>query len=153
MPMTRIDFYHLQKNNPQEALSKLLEKAYALGKNILIKVGNENNLEEINTSLWTYEEQSFLPHGSKKDGNAALQPLWLTTQDDNPNNAVILFLIDNAKVDIDKLSSFERVLNIFDGQDNESLEWSRKLWKEAKNQGFECYYWQKDDRGAWQQKA
>ena len=151
--MSRIDFYHLQKNNPQEALSKLLEKAYALGKNILIKVGNENNLEEINTYLWTYEEQSFLPHGSKKDGHADSQPIWLTSGDDNPNNASMLFLVDGAIIEIDKISQFERVFNMFDGASIESLEQARNLWKQIKTAGHECYYWQQEDTGGWKQKA
>ena len=151
--MTRIDFYHLQKDTLEDTLPKLLDKAYALGKKSLIKVGDEKKLEELNTYLWTYEDQSFLPHGSKKDGSGSLQPIWLTTQDDNPNDATFLFLVNNAGVDVDKISSFERVLNIFNGHDKESLDWSRKFWKDAKNQGYECYYWQRDDRGSWQQKA
>lgn len=151
--MTRIDFYHLQKDNTENTLPKLLEKAYALGKKILIKIGDEKRLEELNSHLWTYEEESFLPHGSQKDGNVSLQPVWLTTQDDNPNDATILFLVDNAKVDINNISSFDRVLNIFDGNNQDALAWSRQFWKEAKSKEFECYYWQRDDKGMWQQKA
>ena len=151
--MTRVDFYHLQKSNIEDTLPKLLEKAYALGKKILIKVGNEERVEFLNSHLWTYDEQSFLPHGSKKDGNSSLQPIWLTSQDDNPNNASILFLVDNAKINIDEISAFERVLNIFDGNNNDALTWSREFWKLAKSQELECYYWQKNDNGTWQQKA
>lgn len=151
--MTRIDFYHLQKTSIEDTLPKLLEKAYALDKKILVKIGNEERVEFLNTHLWTYDEQSFLPHGSKKDGNANMHPVWLTSQDDNPNDATILFLVDGAKAEIDKISSFERVLNIFDGNNQQSLNWSREFWKQLKSQDMECYYWQQDDRGAWQQKA
>lgn len=151
--MTRIDFYHLQKTSIEDTLPKLLEKAYALDKKILVKIGNEERVEFLNTHLWTYDEQSFLPHGSKKDGNANMHPVWLTSQDDNPNDATILFLVDGAKAEIEKVSSFERVLNIFDGNNQQSLNWSREFWKQLKSQDMECYYWQQDDRGAWQQKA
>lgn len=151
--MTRIDFYHLQKTSIEDTLPKLLEKAYALDKKILVKIGNEERVEFLNTHLWSYDEQSFLPHGSKKDGNANMHPVWLTSQDDNPNDATILFLVDGAKAEIEKVSSFERVLNIFDGNNQQSLNWSREFWKQLKSQDMECYYWQQDDRGAWQQKA
>ena len=151
--MTRIDFYHLQKSNIENTLPKLLEKAYSTGKKILIKVGNENRVEFLNTHLWVYDEQSFLPHGSKKDGNSEIQPIWLTSQDENPNNATILFLTDGAKYEVENVSSFERVLNIFDGNDSDALTWSREFWKQLKSQGNECYYWQQDDKGSWQQKA
>lgn len=151
--MTRIDFYHLQKASIEDTLPKLLEKAYATGKKILVKIGNEERVEFLNTHLWSYDETSFLPHGSKKDGNANMQPVWLTSQDDNPNDATILFLVDCAKTDVDKAQSFERILNIFDGNNQEALNWSREFWKQLKSKGIECYYWQQDDRGAWQQKA
>ncbi|MBR1948685.1 MAG: DNA polymerase III subunit chi [Alphaproteobacteria bacterium] len=151
--MSRIDFYHLQKGNIEETLPKLLEKAYATGKQILIKIGTDERVEFLNSHLWTYDEQSFLPHGSKKDGNSNLQPIWLTSQDDNPNNAEILFLVDNAKINADIVSSFERVLNIFDGNNQEALNWSREFWKQLKSQDMDCFYWQQDENGSWKQKA
>ena len=151
--MTRVDFYHLQKSDIETTLPKLLDKAYTSGKKILVKVGNEKRVEFLNTHLWTYDEQSFLPHGSKKDGNAEMQPIWLTSQDDNPNNATILFLVDGAGYDADNISSFERILNIFDDNDKEALSWSREFWKQVKSQDNECYYWQQDEKGTWLQKA
>ena len=120
---------------------------------MLIKIGNEERVEFLNTHLWSYDEQSFLPHGTSKDGNANMQPIWLTSKDENPNEASILFLVDGAKIDMEKTISFERVLNIFDGNNHEILNWSREFWKQLKSQDMECYYWQQDDRGVWQQKA
>ena len=85
--MPQADFYHLQKQTLENVLPKLLEKAYATGKRIKVKIGNEERVEFINGILWTYDDQSFIPHGSKKDGFAEDQPVWLTAGDDNPNNA------------------------------------------------------------------
>ena len=151
--MTRVDFYHLQRSSIEQVLPKLLEKAYATGKHIVIKIGTEARVEFLNTALWTYDDQSFLPHGSKKDGNAALQPIWLTSGDDNPNNAVMLFLVDGAKIDINSLGQYERVLNLFDGTDEESLSQAREFWKQVKSSGIDCFYWQQDEKANWQQKA
>lgn len=151
--MTRVDFYHLQKVGVEQALPKLLEKAYALGKPVLLKIGNEARVEFLNTALWTYNDQSFLPHGSKKDGNAELQPIWLTAGEDNPNHAAMLFLVDGAKADATALTEFERVFNLFDGTVEESLNQARSFWKEVKAEGMDCFYWQQDDHGIWQQKA
>ena len=92
--MPQADFYHLQKQTLENVLPKLLEKAYATGKRIKVKIGNEERVEFINGILWTYDDQSFIPHGSKKDGFAEDQPVWLTAGDDNPNNAEFLFLVD-----------------------------------------------------------
>ena len=151
--MTRVDFYHLEHGSIEDVLPKLLEKAYACNKPILVKIGNDARVEVLNTALWTYDDQSFLPHGTKKDGNAALQPIWLTSGDDNPNQARMLFLVDGALISIDDVTQFERVFNIFDGKDTEGLEHARTFWKEVKSSGSECFYWQQDEKGRWQQKA
>ncbi|MBE6448683.1 MAG: DNA polymerase III subunit chi [Alphaproteobacteria bacterium] len=147
--MTRVDFYHLQNQPLELILPKLLEKAYETGKSTLVKVGNDERVEFLNGVLWTYSDNSFLPHGSKKDGNAELQPIWLTSGDDNPNISSLLFLVDGAKVDSDTLVKFERVFNVFDGHSTEALEQARSFWKEVKSLGHECFYWQQDNNGKW----
>ena len=149
----RVDFYHMQLSSVEQVLPKLLEKAYATGKRVLVKVGNEARVDFLNTALWTYEDESFLPHGTKKDGNAALQPIWLTSDDDNPNQAEMLFLVDDAKIAIDSLSQFARVLNLFDGSDPDSLSQARDFWRQVKNSGNECVYWQQDNNGSWHQQS
>ena len=150
--MTRIDFYHLQKNTLEDVLPKLLEKAYGTHQNIKVKVGNEERVEFLNTHLWTYQDESFLPHGSKKDGSAAEQPIFLSETDDNPNNASLLFLVDGARVDSDNLLAFVRVFNIFDGNNPESLDAARAYWKLLKSAGFELHYWQQDNQSSWHEK-
>ena len=151
--MTRVDFYHLQYSNIEQVLPKLLEKAYAPGKNILVKVGTEERVDFLNTALWTYDDQSFLPHGSKKDGNSSMQPIWLTADNDNPNRAKMLFLVDNATIELEQIGHFDRVFNLFDGTDAENLERNRLFWKQIKSSGNECFYWQQNKTGQWQQKA
>ena len=148
--MTRVDFYHLQQDTLENVLPKLLEKAYASEKNILVRIGNEDRVELLNNLLWTYKEESFLPHACKKYGQADKQPIWLTSEDDNPNNASYLFLIDCAEYKED--DDFERVFCIFDGNNKESLEYARDLWKRLKEQDAELNYWQQNSVGKWEQK-
>lgn len=150
--MSRIDFYHIQTTDLEHTLPILLDKAYALQKKILVKIGTPERLDYINTMLWTYDDDSFLPHGAKSDGNAELQPIWLTSGEDNPNGAVMLFLVDGAICQTDKLSEFERVFYIFDGNDADMLAKAREFWKLVKGAGLESFYWQQNDQGKWQQK-
>ena len=151
--MPQADFYHLQKQTLENVLPKLLEKAYATGKRIKVKIGNEERVEFINGILWTYDDQSFIPHGSKKDGFAEDQPVWLTAGDDNPNNAEFLFLVDGALVAATEAAKYERVFNIFDGNMQSAVEQARAFWKELKAAGFTINYWQQNDASRWQQKA
>ena len=49
--------------------------------------------------LWTYRDDAFLPHGTAAGGHAALQPVYLTLGDENPNGANVLMLVDGARAD------------------------------------------------------
>lgn len=151
--MTRIDFYHLQKQNLETVLPKLLEKAYSSGKKIKVKVGNDMRVEFLNSFLWTYRDDSFLPHGTRKDGSGESQPIWLSDGDDNPNQAVMLFLVDGAKCALDQAAVYERVFNIFDGNNTEAVIAARNFWKDLKTTGAELHYWQQDNSGRWEEKS
>ena len=140
--MARVDFYHLQNSGLEEVLPKLVKKAYETGKPIKIKIGNEERVEAINLLLWTYDDEDFLPHGSAKDGNAKMQPVYLSADDDNPNEASLLFMVDGAAVE--DLSEFERVFNLFDGNDEAALGKARAWWKKLKDEGAELFYWQQE---------
>ena len=126
-------------------------KRQETGKSVLVRVGNEERVEFLNALLWTYNDQSFLPHGSKKDGNAELQPIWLTSGTDNPNMASLLFLVDGAAADNGELEKFSRIFNIFDGNSPDALQQARAFWKNLKSGGNECFYWQQDANGRWKQ--
>ena len=67
--MTKIRFYHLQKSPLERVLPQLLEKVLAKGDRAVVMAGSEERVEALNTLLWTYAQQSFLPHGSTRDGN------------------------------------------------------------------------------------
>ena len=151
--MSRFDFYHLQNQTLEDVLPKLVEKAYGTGKPIKIKIGNEERVEFLHSLLWTYSATSFIPHGTKKDGFADAQPIWLSAEDDNPNGAVMLFLADGAKISLEEAQKYERILNIFDGNSQTALEQARSFWKELKASGQELFYWQQDNQNKWQQKA
>lgn len=151
--MTRIDFYHLQKTPLEQVLPRLTEKAYATRKRIKILVGTEERVEFINSLLWTYNEESFLPHGSKKDGFVEDQPIFISAGEENENGAALLILVDGAEPEVSSLNNFERVLNIFDGNNEVALNNARAYWKEIKTQGFELHYWQQNMNGCFEQKV
>lgn len=148
--MTEIAFYHLERSNLEGALAKLLEKALAGGYKAVVKAGSDERVEALNAALWTYEQGSFLPHGSARDGNGPDQPVWLTTGDDNPAGANVLFLTDGAESE--RLSDYARCLELFDGRDGEALDAARAHWKSYKDAGHELTYWRQDDRGAWRKQ-
>lgn len=148
--MTELRFYHLQRKSLEQALPELLEKASGRGMRALVLTASEERAEQLCQHLWTYKPESFLVHGSAKDGNAAQQPIYLTSEDCNPNGATVLFLVDGARSQ--QVGSFELACDLFDGGDDEAVAAARRRWAEAKQAGFALTYWQQTDKG-WEKKA
>jgi len=151
--MERIDFYHLQKSSLEEALPRLVLKAYETGKKVKIKVGNDLRVDFLNSALWTFDDESFLPHGTKKDGFADLQPVFLSADDEIPNSASFLFLVDGATIDFEQTEAFERIFYVFDGQDEAELQKARLAWKAVTKSNIERHYWQQNVLGKWEEKV
>ena len=83
--MTEIGFYHLTRSKLEQALPRLLEKVLESGARAVVRAGSDERIRFLNTNLWTYDQDTFLPHGSAAEGEAAHQPIWLTTEQENPN--------------------------------------------------------------------
>ena len=69
--MSEIRFYHLQRASLEDTLPVILERAYGRGDRILVMTGSSERAEALAAHLWTYKPDSFLPHGTAKDGAAA----------------------------------------------------------------------------------
>jgi DNA polymerase-3 subunit chi len=112
--------------------------------------GNAERVTGLDAALWLCKEPDWLPHGTPADGDAELQPIWLTTDDAAPNGARFLFLIDGAQST--RLEAFERVFDLFDGTDEAAVASARERWSAAKAAGHALTYWQQGARG-WEKKA
>ena len=123
--MTEIAFYHLEKSPLEQVLPKLLEKTLGAGKRALVLAGSEQRVEALAGLLWTYEQGSWLPHGTDQDGSPEDQPVWLTTADDNANRAEFLFLTDGATSA--RIGDYERCFELFDGRDAAAVAADGKL--------------------------
>lgn len=148
--MTEIRFYHLDRQPLEHVLPALLTKAYESGKRILVKVSEEKEAERLADLLWTFHPDSFLPHGTKKDGFENLQPVFLTHSDDNPNDADVLILTGGAQsAHMDRHSLCCEML---DGRDEQAVSAARQRWKDYKEKGFAVTYWQQTEKG-WEKKG
>jgi DNA polymerase-3 subunit chi len=148
--VAEIGFYHLLKTPLDRALPRLLERACAQGYRIIVRAGSADRVEHLNALLWTYDEASFLPHGSARDGNPADQPIWLSEREENPNGAAMLVLVDGAEPG--DLSGFTRCADLFDGNDRDAVEAARGRWRRAKAAGHTLTYWQQTGSG-WEKKG
>ena len=148
---TEVNFYHLTKSSLEDALPRLLVKTLQAGERAVVMLGSPERVDALNTHLWAYDQDSFLPHGSARDGEADRQPVWLTHLDENPNGAAFLFVADRARSD--RLADYKRCFELFDGRDDTAVADSRERWKAYKEAGHALAYWQQIAGGGWEKKA
>jgi len=148
---TEVYFYHLEHRTLDQVLPGLLERSLARGWRAVVQASSKERVEALNTLLWTYREDSFLPHGTASDGTPTAQSIYLTDEEDNPNAAAVRFLVDGAV--LADASPYTRVVHLLDGRDPDAVAQARGVWTTAKEQGYAVSYWQQDDEGRWQQKA
>lgn len=144
-------FYHLERRTLEEVLPTLLQRSIAKGWRAAVQAPSEERIEALDTLLWTFADESFLAHGTARDGPASVQPIYLTTGNDNPNGAQVRFLIDGAE--LDDAAAYVRIVFVFDGRDEAAVARARAEWQEARTRGHTVSYWQQDAEGRWQQKA
>jgi len=148
--MTELLFYHLQRAPLEKVLPGLLERSRERGWLCVVQ-GGEERLKLLDDVLWTYSDESFLPHGLEAD-DGANQPIVLVTHGGNPNRGTVRFLLDGAALPDDS-SPYERLVFMFDGNDTEAMETARERWREAKVKGIAVTYWQQNDAGRWEKKG
>jgi DNA polymerase-3 subunit chi len=149
--VAEIGFYHLTATPLERALPRLLERAVGGGLRIVVRAASAERVEHLNALLWTYDEASFLPHGSARDGNAAAQPIYLTEGADNPNGAAMLVLVDAGDELAADLALFTRIADLFDGGDPDAVAAARQRWRQARAAGHTLTYWQQTPSG-WERK-
>jgi DNA polymerase-3 subunit chi len=149
--MPEILFYQLESRPLESALPGLLERCLERGWRVVLQVGSDERLAALNAHLWTFDDAAFLPHGASVDGNAAEQPVFLTTGAENPNGANVRFLVDGA--DMDDFAGYHRVVFMFDSADPEALARAREAWKRARAGGHDATYWRQDENGRWAKQA
>lgn len=144
-------FYHLEHQPLEKVLPTLIEKTLERGWRAIVQSGSEERLDAIDVTLWTYSDESFLPHGRARAGFASEQPVYLTTGDEVPNGAGVRFVIDGAIPA--SYSGMERIVFLFNGNDSEAVAAARDQWKAAKAAGCGLTYWQQSEAGRWEKKA
>jgi DNA polymerase-3 subunit chi len=151
--LTEALFYHLERRSLEEILPGLVEKSRQRGWKALIRADTADRADAIDTLLWTYDDQSFLPHAQLGDGEAARQPVLITVEEGNANAAQIAFFFGGAQpADWNGLNDLARIVMLFDGRDEAALASARAAWKEAKAAGHDVTYWKESPSGKFEKQ-
>src|ERR1700758_1172992 len=147
--MTEVLFYHLQNMSVENVLPPLLEKSVERGWRVVVQSTSQERTDALDAHLWTYRDDSFLPHATWRAGDAQDQPIVLAVEEGNPNRANVRFLVDSAPLPAVP-GAYVPVVRVSTGDDGEARAAARSAWTDCKTRGFEVTYWQPDERGRWQ---
>ena len=152
---TEVLFYHLERQTLEQVLPRLVQASLGRDWRVVVKAGSPERMQALNSHLWTWADDVFLPHAAAGDARfaefAAEQPVWLTHKDDVPNDAHVLMLVDGAVPA--NLSRFQRCVFIFDGNDEAALATALADWSRLKAEGFDLTYWQQSPEGKWEKRG
>lgn len=146
-------FYHLEASTLEDVLPGLLEKVRERGWTALVKYkdASEERLAELDQFLWTYKDNSFLPHGRDDHPQADQQPILLSANADAAGGKECVILIGGA--DVADMTGVTRAIVMINGRNSEDVTRERARWSTLKETGAHLAYFQQDERGSWVKKA
>ena len=154
--MTETLFYHLERRALDDVLPGLIEKTLERGWRALIRTESAERADAIDTLLWIYNDQTFLPHAQSGYFDSKRQPVLVTVENENANAANVLFLVGGAAPpawDDAKTKDLTRIVLLFDGRDPDLLARARASWKDAKSAGHDVTYWKESPSGKFEKQA
>lgn len=151
--MTEVRFYHLTERPLEGVLPVMLEKCVERGWRAVVRGTDPGQIDRLDAHLWTWRAESFLPHGTARDGDGSAHPIWLTTGPDAPNAPDTLFLIGGAEATDETLASVDTAAILFDGHDPDAVTRAREQWRGVVAAGLKAVYWAQDAGGQWVRRA
>jgi DNA polymerase-3 subunit chi len=148
--MSEILFYHLESQPLERVLPVLVEKSLERGWKVVVETSSDERAEAIDNMLWTYRDDSFLPHARAGGSEDAVQPVLITTRPHNPNGAQVRFFVDRAVPQTGE--GYERIVFLFSGRDPDAVTEARTAWRALKD-GNAVTYWQQEPNGRWVKKG
>ncbi|MFA0813181.1 DNA polymerase III subunit chi [Microbulbifer epialgicus] len=132
--MTRIDFYILSSDQPLQAdifACRLAEKAYRTGLRVLLAVDNPERTGQIDQLLWTFREDSFLPHAPQSEGQQAAIEIN-SGEDPGAHHGLLINLCSKVP---SWFSRFDRLAEIV-VQQPDALQRSRSRFGHFRDRGY-----------------
>ncbi len=144
-------FYHLPEGaGVDEALPALLEKTLHKGWRAVVYCRDELQRDQLDDMLWTYRDDSFLPHGRAGTAEADRQPVLLTVENAQAHAAEAVFVL-SARTPPNG-ESVERVVIMFEDSDGDARQHARERWKALKGAGATVSYWRRGPAGRWEKQ-
>ena len=147
----QIDFYHLRDGDLATPVAMLAHKTVASGQKLLV-LGKEDSFPEISDKLWCYRPDSFLAHGVDEADGTDYASVWLSS-DVRGNQIGADYLALTGGLEVEDISKFQRIFNLFDGTSETAVAAARDSWRRwVASEQTTCRYFSQDEQGRWTQK-
>ena len=130
----------------ERVLPLLLEKSLERGWRAVVETSSRERASALDAMLWTFRDDSFLPHSVSGEATDPDQPVLITTGEANTNGAQVRFFVDRAVPQTGE--GYQRIVFLFSGHDPDAVGEAREAWK-ALRDGNDLTYWQQDENGRW----
>ena len=111
--MTQVDFYVLPGDSVKNRVHfacRLADKAYRLGHRVFIHTESPEQTRQLDDLLWTFQQNSFVPHSVYQDAGDTPPPVLLA-HDVEPDASIQVLINLAAEVPL-FFSRFERVAEL-----------------------------------------
>ncbi len=135
--MSKVFFYQFELINFENIFLNYLQKIFPLGK-IEIRLKNDESLKNLDNLIWRKPDISFLPHEINNQKN--FSPIILTKEKIKSGFFKSLILLEGSSLKLSEINDYDRVAIFFEKKNINQLEYSRKLWKELKNNKIKILY-------------
>lgn len=136
--MKSATFLNTKEKEKNKLIFELVERFYYEGERIVIFCLSQDRAQEIDRFLWTYKQESFIPHKIfTYEEEEALEKIAIVYTEINPISAKIL--IADEKPSLGYSMAFERIYEFVE-QSKEAIIESRKRYKLYKDNGFLMHY-------------
>lgn len=119
MPTSRVDFYLVSDTSPEApwlTACRIIEKAYLRGHRLFVLCDNQKDAEKLDELLWTYKEDSFVPHNLQGEGPHPSPPVQIGYEGEPRGfNDILLNLSKTIPAFTDR---FRRIIEIVANEDD-----------------------------------
>ena len=114
MSHVRVDFYLLSsssEDDKQNFVCRLLEKVYHRGHRVFVICDSQAHAEQIDELLWTFKDDSFIPHNLQGEGPQPAPPVQIGYGIEKPRDFHDILV--NLSADIPSyFAGFKRVIEV-----------------------------------------
>ncbi|MCH9689943.1 MAG: DNA polymerase III subunit chi [Gammaproteobacteria bacterium] len=137
----RIDFYVIKDEHPEalrRVATRLLEKAYAQSLRIWVICANQAEAKALDDWLWTYKDNSFLPHCLTSAIPEGLDPpIQISSNHNTPPKNAFHLLLNLSESTPENIQNFDRILDLVAHHQKDA---GRTRYKAYQKQQAELHY-------------